>query len=121
LELGESEGKSQFTQEQGISDGVPLNPAILEKPMATLYLPCITRKHYDALRCKLYSFPANSYDEWTNLQPKEIADWEGRGGNVILVEIGADDFVRSSNETGAGLNMQTAKAIAFAKGTGKLA
>jgi hypothetical protein len=87
--------------------------------MAILYLPRITESDHNAIYGFINNHPAHSYDKWLYLQDKESADWEGRGGEVILVDCSADDFIRYARETGARNDIHILKAVAFAKGIGK--
>ncbi len=84
-----------------------------------LYLPKITSSDHDTLRNFIHNYPANTYDEWLKLQAKEIADWEASGGEAILVDLSADDFIRYARQTGARTDIHLLKAVATAKGTGK--
>ena len=87
--------------------------------MGTLYLPKITATNHDTLRNFIHNYPAHSYDEWLKLQAKEIADWKSSGGEVVLVDLSADDFIRYTRQTGARADVHLLKAVATAKGIRK--
>lgn len=87
--------------------------------MGTLYTPRLTEADHEALRHLVHNYPAATYDKWLQLQAKEIADWNGGGGKVVLVDISVDDVTRYCGQTGARCNVQVLKAIAAAKGIGK--
>jgi hypothetical protein len=69
--------------------------------MATRYLPRITAEQHDTFRDTVNFYPADTYDKWLYLQAKEIADWEGRGEKVILVDVSPNEFARYCRKTRA--------------------
>jgi len=90
-----------------------------ETNMATTYLPRVTAADHEALRRLVGNYPPDSYEKWLFLQAKEIANWQRSGWEVILIDVGADDFVRYCRETGASPNFHTFRGIASAKAIGK--
>lgn len=90
-----------------------------ETNMATTYLPRVTAADHEALRRLVDNYPADSYEKWLFLQAKEIANWQRSGWEVILIDVGADDFVRYCRETRASPNFHTFRGIASAKAIGK--
>jgi hypothetical protein len=90
-----------------------------EANMPTTYLPRVTAADHEVLRRMVGNYPADSYEKWLYLQAKEIANWQRSGWEVILIDVGADDFVRYCKETTASPNFHTFRAIASAKAIGK--
>ncbi|MGA9602410.1 MAG: hypothetical protein WBS22_19560 [Methylocystis sp.] len=87
--------------------------------MPTTYLPRVTAADHEVLRRVVGNYPADSYEKWLYLQAREIANWQRSGWEVILIDVGADDFVRYCKETTASPNFHTFRAIASAKAIGK--
>jgi hypothetical protein len=87
--------------------------------MRTTYLPRVTAADHEALRRLVDSYPADSYEKWLFLQAKEIANWQKSGWKVVLIDVGADDFLRYCRDTGASPNFHTFRGIASAKAIGK--
>ncbi|ATQ69551.1 MULTISPECIES: hypothetical protein [Methylosinus] len=85
----------------------------------TTYLPRVAAADHDALARLVDNYPADSHEKWQFLQAKEIANWERSGWTVVLVDVGADDFVRYCRETGASPSFHTFRGIASAKAIGK--
>jgi hypothetical protein len=85
----------------------------------TSYLPRVTAGEHDALARLVDNYPADSYEKWLALQAREIANWERSGWKVVLIDVGADDFVRYCRETGASPSFHTFRGVASAKAIGK--
>jgi hypothetical protein len=85
----------------------------------TSYLPRVTAGEYEALARLVDNYPAESYEKWLALQAREIANWERSGWKVVLIDVGADDFVRYCRETGASPSFHTFRGVASAKAIGK--
>ena len=87
--------------------------------MPTTYLPRVAAMDHEVLRRVVDNYPADSYEKWLHLQSKEIANWRRSGWEVVLIDVGAEDFARYCQETGASPNFHTFRAIASAKAIGK--
>ncbi len=87
--------------------------------MAKMFFARIAEADHDSIRNIVHNYPAATYDKWLYLQSQEVADWEGKGHEVVLVDISVDDISHYCRETGARCDVHVLKAIAFAKGTGK--
>jgi hypothetical protein len=87
--------------------------------MATLYLPRITAAQHEIFRNFVQFYPTHTYKRWLEFQAKEIADWEADGGEVILVDVSPDEFLRYCHGAGACADIHTLRGVAFVKGTGK--
>lgn len=85
----------------------------------TTYLPRVAAADHDALARLVDNYPADTHQKWLFLQAKEIANWERSGWTVVLIDVGADDFVRYCRETGASPSFHTFRGIASAKAIGK--
>lgn len=85
----------------------------------TSYLPRVTAAEHEALARLVDNYPAESYERWLFLQAREIGNWERSGWKVVLIDVGADDFVRYCRDTGASPSFHTFRGIASAKAIGK--
>lgn len=87
--------------------------------MRTTYLPRVAAAEHATLARIVDNYPADTYEKWMSLQAKEIANWQRSGWNVVLIDVGADDFIRYCRETRASPNFHTFRGIASAKAIGK--
>jgi len=87
--------------------------------MAKRYILLMSPENDEAFRNLVKFYPAGSYDKWLYLQAKEIERIKAVGDEPVEVEVTPDEFIRYCDRTGAQRNINTLRALAFAKGSGK--
>ncbi|MBY6239938.1 hypothetical protein K3F48_01885 [Methylosinus sp. Sm6] len=85
----------------------------------TAYLPRVAAADHATLARVVDNYPADTHEKWLRLQAREIANWQRSGWRVVLIDVGADEFLRYCRETGASPNFHTFRGVASAKAIGK--
>jgi len=86
----------------------------------TNYLVRIAPEDHNTFKAIVKHYPADSHDKWLYLQTKEIAEWEGSGNAVELVDISPNEFTSYCDRTGANRDIGTLRSLAMIKAQGKL-
>jgi hypothetical protein len=84
-------------------------------------VPWFLPQNYDAIKRALKNDPnlPVTYDEWFNLQTKQVAEIEARGTFVEKVNINPDEFARYCASCGQKQNDVMLRAFAIVKKAGR--